>query len=251
MPDPRTSSQTDWSMIANLHAPDRDLAADALERLVRRYWPAIYAYIRGSGFDIHETADLTQGFVADVVLGRRLIHGADPAKGRLRALLLASVRNYVASHRRRLNRGRIRKNSSSGTHPPPAVGAIPPWVYTAAASPVASPEQAFIAQWSATIIHEVLRNVREGCIADGLSAHWEIFDARVARPLITGAKPVPHAQLVERHQLAGPAVSANMIVPIKRRFVRALIAEIGLTVKDPAQVEIEIHDLLRALEAHS
>lgn len=251
-------------MIANLHAGDRELAADALERLVRRYWPAIYAYIRGSGFDVHETADLTQGFIADVILGRRLIHGADPQKGRLRALLLQSIRNYVASHRRRLNRGRIRAqarardgteaDASSGRTDRPGAGhqsAVPAWVFNAAASTIASPEQAFIAQWSATLIQEVLRNVREGCLADGLSAHWDIFEARVVRPLITGAAPTPHAQLVERFNLGGPAVSANMIVPVKRRFVRALIAEIGLTVKDPAQVEAEVHELLRALEANS
>jgi hypothetical protein len=39
-----------------------------------------------------------------------------------------------------------------------------------------------------------------------------------------------------------------MMITVKRRFVRALYVEVGRTVIDPAQVEDELHELLRDLE---
>ncbi len=231
MANPNFASRTDWSMIADLHANDENLAADALERLVRRYWPAIFAYVRADGFDVHEASDVTQGFVADVILGRRLLHSADPEKGRVRSLLLEAIRNYVVDFRRKLSRQGRQREISTGDG--------------------AAAADAFVARWAATLVHTVLRNVREGCQKDGLDPHWEVFEARVVLPMLTGAQPIPHDHLVHRLGLVSPGVSANMLITVKRRVVRALIAEIGLTVKDPVQVEAEIHDLLRALEAHS
>ncbi len=58
-------------MIAQVAQRDQEAAADALERLVRRYWSAVYAYVRRSGRDVHEAADLTQGFVCDIIISRR------------------------------------------------------------------------------------------------------------------------------------------------------------------------------------
>ena len=39
-----------------------------------------------------------------------------------------------------------------------------------------------------------------------------------------------------------------MMITVKRRFARALYQEIGRTVTEPAQIEDELHELLRDLE---
>ncbi len=87
-------------MIAQAAEADEAVAGDALEQLVRRYWAAVYAYIRRTGRDVHEAADLTQGFVCDIIISRRLCDYADPQRGRFRTLLLGAVQNYLREQHR-------------------------------------------------------------------------------------------------------------------------------------------------------
>ena len=67
---PSEASQTDWSMIYDAARGEPEPSAEAWDLLGRRYWPAIYAYIRSSGRNIDDASDLTQGFVCDVLIGR-------------------------------------------------------------------------------------------------------------------------------------------------------------------------------------
>ena len=100
-----SASHTDWSMIANASQQDEEVAALALEQMVKRYWPAVYAYIRKTGRSVHEASDLTQGFICDVMIARRLAASADSERGRFRTLLLCSLKNYlVQEHRRKKHR---------------------------------------------------------------------------------------------------------------------------------------------------
>ena len=236
-----TASQTDWSMIARLSSGDEMAAADALEQTVRRYWPAIFAYVRRTGRDPHAAADITQGFICDVVLGRRLIHGADPRRGRFRSLLLTALRNYV--------RQRVRHEQAAKRRP----SSGPTVALDAGSGPTSddsaeTPDAAFARDWSATLVRLVLERVRSACYEDGLEAHWTIFESRVVRPMMLGEAPVDYELLVSELELTDTAQAANMIVTVKRRFVRALQQEVGSTVSNPSHIEDEVRDLLRDLE---
>jgi hypothetical protein len=114
-----------------------------------------------------------------------------------------------------------------------------------------SPEHAFCAQWNATIIRDVLDRVREGCMQAGLEAHWEVFEARVVRPMLFNEPRLAYSKLVERLELADAAQAANMMITVKRRFVHALVQEVAKTVADPMQVEDELRSLVQDLERHS
>jgi RNA polymerase sigma-70 factor (ECF subfamily) len=229
-------------MIVDVARHDERAAADAMERLVRRYWSAIFAYIRSSGRDVHEAADLTQGFVCDIIISRRLCDYADPNRGRFRTLLLRAIQNYLRERHRRERRARL----SPGYAKPLPLGDSD-WALADAGSHD-TPEEAFSYHWSATLVRQVLSTVRAGCQADGLTAHWTVFEHRVVRPLLFDEPPTGYATLVERLNLKDESQAANMMITVKRRFVRALYFEIGQTVSDPRQVEDELHDLLRDLE---
>ena len=95
---------------------------------------------------------------------------------------------------------------------------------------------------------EVLEQARRACIADGFEAHWVVFEQRVVRPMLFGAKPASYKSLVERLDLDDRSQAANMMITVKRRFARALYQEIGRTVIDPEQIEDELNELLRDLE---
>jgi RNA polymerase sigma-70 factor (ECF subfamily) len=236
------SSQTDWSMIADVSRPDEEAAADAMERLVRRYWSAIFAYIRRSGRNVHEAADLTQGFVCDIIISRRLCDHADPNRGRFRTLLLRAIQNYLRERHRRERRGRA---ADASMRPLPLGDSD--WALADAGSHE-TPEEAFSYHWSATLVRQVLSTVRAGCQADGLDPHWTVFESRVVRPLLFDEPPTDYPILVERLELKDESQAANMMITVKRRFVRALYFEIGQTVSDPRQVEDELHELLKDLE---
>lgn len=233
------ASHTDWSMIVQAARRDEPAAGDALEKVVRRYWPAVYAYVRRSGRNVHDAADLTQGFVCDVILKRSLCAHADPARGRFRSLLLTAVRNYLRERHRHDTRARARHQRD----------ALPLDEALTAAEPAGgTPEEAFSHQWGATLVHRVLGTVRDKCMEDGLEPHWTIFEDRVVRPMLMGERPVDYSVLVERLNLKDQSQAANMMITVKRRFMRALYDEVGETVMDPGQVDDELRELLRDLE---
>ncbi len=147
------SSHTDWSLIVEAGHSDEQAAGDALERLLRRYWPAVYAYIRSTGRDVHESADLSQGFVCDIIISRRLCAGADPHRGRFRTLLLSAVKNYLRQqHRRdrRMLRSPQRQKPLKLTDSQLIVANLP------STPSHRTPDQAFCYQWTATLIRRVL-----------------------------------------------------------------------------------------------
>jgi RNA polymerase sigma-70 factor (ECF subfamily) len=237
------SSGTDWSLISDAASlSDARAAADALERITRRYWPAIYAFIRSSGRDVHEAADLTQGFICDVVLSRSLLHSADPKRGRFRTLLLHALQNYMREQHRSKTR---RKRSGPGPSPRVLEYVEQALVNQARA---AAPEDAFMSQWAATLVRQVLEAVRARCAADGWSAHWRIFEQRIVRPMLLGQPALPYDNLVQELHLKDASQASNMLITIKRRFVRALQEEVSRTMTDPSEVDEEIFELLRDLE---
>lgn len=216
-------------------------AMAALEQLVRRYWPAVYAYIRSSGCSVDEAADLTQGFVCDVVLERRLFSHADPKRGRFRSLLLKAVSNYVEQCRRR-------DRASKRSPPSKPLSLSKMELASMESANNLPPEQAFCAQWNATIIRRVLDRVAKDCNSAGLTAHWEVFEARVVRPMLMGEPRLAYSKIVERLELSDAGQAANMMITVKRRFVQALIQEVAATVSDPLEVEDEMRAMLRDLE---
>lgn len=233
---------TDWSMIFRAVHGDEEPSAVAWDQLARRYWPAIYAYIRSSGRDIHQASDLTQSFVCDVMVGRQLLGSADPARGRFRTLLLTALKNYlVEQHRYATRRKRAPKDGRLVELDREEASAIE-------VPSGASPEAVFAAQWSATLVRRVLDQVRADCDNEELATHWAIFESRVVRPMLLGEAPTRYALLVRRLGLKDVAQAANMMVTVKRRFARALFEAVSGTVGDPSEVDDELRALLRALE---
>ena len=240
-----SSSHTNWSLIFDA-ARGADLpATEARDQLVRRYWPAVYAYIRRSGRDIHESADLAQGFVCDVVIGRNIFDHADPTRGRFRTLLLNSLKNYLREQHRNDTR---QKRGGEGRR---LIDIDVAKLSTTDVDRAPTPEAAFDAQWHATLIRRVVDRVRADCLAAGLEPHWTIFEERVIRPLLLGEPRGGYAPLVQRFQLNGAGQAANMMITVKRRFARTLLEEIAQTVSDPEETEEEIRALLQTLEHHS
>lgn len=87
-------SQTHWTNL--LRAQRGSPAAnEALEKLCRKYWEPVYAFIRRKWKHSHHKAeDLTQGFFAQF-LSRFPRMDLDPSKGKFRTYLLACLTNFL------------------------------------------------------------------------------------------------------------------------------------------------------------
>lgn len=237
-----SASHTDWSMIANASQQDEEVAAKALEQMVKRYWPAVYAYIRKTGRSVHEASDLTQGFICDVMIARRLATTADHERGRFRTLLLTSLQNYlVQEHRRKKRLTRAGKINEPLSMKPEIIEQI-------VDSQHSTPEDAFSYQWSAILVKRVLEIVRNDCSAAGLDAHWTIFERRLVRPMMFNESPPDYSVLIKQLGLKDESQAANMMITVKRKFVAALYTEVGSTVSKETDIDDELRQLLRDLE---
>ncbi len=87
---------THWSVVLTAGRSDTTRARAALEQLCRNYWQPLYAYVRRTGHSREEAEDLTQEFFARL-LAQNTVARADPARGRFRSFLLASLKHFLAN----------------------------------------------------------------------------------------------------------------------------------------------------------
>jgi RNA polymerase sigma-70 factor (ECF subfamily) len=226
---------TSWTLIVQAQTSRVDL-----ERLLAAYWSPVYAYLRRQGHSPEDAADLTQGFLGDIVLKRDLIGHADPERGRFRSYLLAALKNFVIDeHRRQAGRGDGRPISFVPDDPAALEAAEP--------SETVDPGHAFDCQWATTVLGIVLDRLRETCERDGLGSHWTVFEGRVLGPIRHGCTPVSVEELVASLGVRDRDEIYSMQNSVKRRFKTTLRRVVAKTVNDPADADDEIAELRKIL----
>ena len=236
---------THWSAIVQASAHDPARRQQAIEHLLERYWRPVYVYLRRRGHTNDAAKDLTQGFFQQVVLGRDLAGRADPAKGRFRTLLLTALDRYVTDvHRAHTAQKRM-----------PAAGlvrldAVGPDAVPEPSDPL-TPEEAFAYEWARSLLDQVLIRLEADCRQDNMATHWEMFAAKVLRPIMEGAATPSLETLCVEHGIAHAKRGANMIVTVKRRFRAVMRRLVALGVGSEAEVDDEIADLMRILSEGS
>ncbi|MBM4113951.1 MAG: sigma-70 family RNA polymerase sigma factor [Phycisphaerae bacterium] len=232
------ASRTDWGLVCRAGDPTAALHSESLEAVARRYWPIIHAYIRHTGRNEEDARDLTQSFLADVLLGRGLLAIASPARGRFRALLLHAVSNYLRDDHRRRSAG----------HRPPAASRVPlSGTALVVTDSAASPERAFASAWVAMLVADAAERLRDECRRDGRDERWTCFEYRVLRPALHGSAPSTTEELRTLTGLTtGPRV-VHALAQAKRRFAQLLLEIVGRSADDPLRVREEVGELLSIL----
>ena len=239
-------TQTNWELIRDA-ASGSATARASLDAVMKRAWPAVYAYIRASGRRSEEATELTQAFICDVMLARRLLEKADQGRGRFRTLLLGAVRNYLADvHRRQTAQSRAPRTGlvaiDAGDE---GSGALVGEASSGQES--TSPERAFHARYVAGLIRSASERLQRELEADGDAASWEIFRLRVLQGAFQGMAP-SYEEIAPRLGLDRGQCAAKLLVT-KRRFASILMDELRATVEDPSDVETEVSELLALLKS--
>jgi len=158
---------TNWGRILETRRGDGAATRDLMESLARTYWRPIYEYIRVAWRKGNEEAkDLTQDFFA-AVFRLEFLARADPARGRFRTFVLASVRNFLRDqekHRRAAVRG------GEVLHLP--LEAIER--ETLPASDL-DPEAAFRRSWAESLLSAALGELERTLAARGRQASFNVF----------------------------------------------------------------------------
>jgi RNA polymerase sigma factor (sigma-70 family) len=226
---------TRWSIvIAARGSVDGARRRRALEELALAYWPPLYAYLRRAGHAPDRAEDLTQEFFARL-LATHALKSVDSAKGKFRSFLLAALKHFLANEWDKQNAlkrgGGVRTFSLSA-------GAAESRCSLDPADP-RTPEQLFNHRWALTVLAAVIVRLKAE-YADKLP----LFEALQAT--LTGEVQEGYAAIAARLKTTEGAVQVAAH-RLRKRYRELLREEIAQTVSDPALIDEEMGDLLRAL----
>ena len=228
---------THWSVVLKAGRNDTTHARAALEQLCRHYWQPLYAYVRRSGYSREQAEDLTQEFFARL-LAQNSVARADPARGRFRSFLLASLKHFLANE---WEKAHARKRGGGAQILSLEFDTAETYCLQPAA-PGDTPDRAYDRQWGVALLAVVLQRLhkeyadtgREGLFL-GLKDTLSGGRAEIAyRELGAGLELSEGAVRVAAHRL-------------RRRYRELLREEIANTVAGPGDIEEELKQLFAAL----
>jgi RNA polymerase sigma-70 factor (ECF subfamily) len=229
---------TRWTMVMDARSGGTGRREQALAALCDAYWPPIYAFLRRRGNDADRAADLTQSFFRHL-LEKHALDSVDPALGRFRAFLLASVKHFVANER---EHDVARKRGGGWTR----VDYDAPELerrYEAMRSPDLDPEQVFERQWAAAVMARAVAAVRAKQEAAGRGREFAVLAAYLTSDA-GGERPYRDVAI----ELATTETAVRAAVHrLRQALGGALRAEVRETVTDAAAADAELRHLLGLL----
>jgi len=227
---------THWTVVLTAgkrHTPQADAA---LEELCRTYWFPLYAYVRRRGHPKADAEDLVQAFFARF-LEKNYLASLSAERGRFRAFLLASLKNFLANEwkkSQRLKRG-------GGDVLLSLDWETADTKFQVADTTEPSPDKVFDREWAVALLATVIERLRAECATDGKARQFEqlkIF-------LTAGKGAVPHAEVARSLGMDEGAVRVAAH-RLRKRYRELLRDEIANTLSDVAQVDEEMRALFGA-----
>lgn len=223
---------THWSVVLAAGDVSHSGAQAALATLCEAYWYPLYAFVRRSGYDSDRAQDVTQDYFADV-LERQALRGLDPAKGRFRAFLLASLRHFLSHERDRTRAakrgGGVTTLSIDQDHAEQR--------FDLEAADTLTPEQIFERRWGLTVMERAMARLTA---LNDRPGRQRLFTA--LKPYLTGAD-VSYREIATELSIREGAVKVA-VHRLRKSYGRLLRIEIADTVTDESQVDDELRHLL-------
>jgi len=229
---------TRWSVV--LAAGDSGLGVrrdQALAELCQVYWFPVYAYLRRKGYAKPEAEDLAQGFFARL-LEKKSYTSADPERGRFRAFLITSLKNFLHNEwdkKQALKRG-------GGIKPIELDAAEGEERYNLIATVDEAPEIAFDREWAQSLVKSALDRLRREYTSDGRELLFQQLQSGIAN---TG-KQLTQADIARQLEMSEGAVK-SALQRMRKRYRWLLRQEISQTTASAVDVDDEIRYLIRCL----
>jgi RNA polymerase sigma factor (sigma-70 family) len=236
-PPPEGFVTTQWTRVLEARG-DSPEAKAALSDLCAAYYAPAIAFIRRNAPDEDSARDLTQEFFARL-LARHGIDGVDPARGRFRSFLLGAVKHFLANmhdhaHRLKRSTGQPLQSIETGTDTSPGLQLADP--------KAPSPDREFDRKWALTLLDRALAALAREHEVSGKADQFEAL-----KPWLSGdTENISQAEAAAGLGMNEGAVKVA-IHRLRRRFREVIKNEIGQTLSDPDQVDVELRELLEAL----
>lgn len=227
---------TRWTVVLAAGRKATPQSDTALQELCKTYWFPLYAYVRRRGHNKEDAEDSVQAFFARF-LARNYLAGLSAERGRFRAFLLASLKNFLANEwkkSQRLKRGGGETVLSLDWETADTK-------FQVAATPEPSPDKAFDREWAVALLAQVIERLRAECAADGRARPFEQLKVFLTAPKGT----VAYANVAKSLGMDEGAVRVAAH-RLRKRYRELLRDEIAHTLADPAQVDGEMRALFGA-----
>ena len=227
---------THWTVVlaaGKRHTPQSD---KALQELCKTYWFPLYAYVRRRGHSKEDAEDSVQAFFARF-LTKNYLDGLSAERGRFRAFLLASLKNFLANEwkaSQRLKRGGGEVELSLDWETADTK-------FQVAATNEPSPDKAFDREWALALLAKVIERLQTECVVDGKGRLFEQLKVFLA----AGKGESAHANVAAALGMEEGAVRVA-VHRLRRRYRVLLREEISSTLSDQAMVDEEMRALFGA-----
>ncbi len=227
---------TRWTAVLSAGHSDTPRAQKALAELCQTYWYPLYVYVRRRGYGSHDAEDLTQGFFARL-LKLNSLAGVAPDRGKFRAFLLASIKNYLHSE---WDRASAQKRDIRQTFSLDLDAAETR--YHELPSENIPPELVFDRQWALALLDRVIQRLRQEYELSGRAAVFHEL-----RHAITLGKDLVSAG--DWAALLGMSEEAARVAAhrLRKRYRQMLREEIAQTVADESEIDAEMDYLRRVI----
>src|SRR5690348_15769603 len=235
----RSFPTTRWSLILSSASDTRADAEAALAELCHAYWYPVYSFVRARSSSADEAQDLTQEFFLHL-LDRAVFAAANPAAGRFRSFLLASLRHFLADQADR--RSAQKRGGDVVLVPIDLAAAEERFVRELQYRD--TPEKVFDRQWALTLVTQACEQLQDALAREGKGRFFQHV-----RPFLPGGSDPPsYADLAEELKPTDTSVKVT-IYRLRRRYRELLRANVSHTLADPKEVDDEIRFLLNSLSA--
>jgi RNA polymerase sigma-70 factor (ECF subfamily) len=239
---PRVFMATRWTMVLqaaqwSASKGTSPQASQAMADLCSSYWYPMYAYVRHRGYEAAEAEDLTQEFFA-TLLAKDYLASVDPAKGRFRHFLLATMKHFLANA---WDRAHAQKRGGGQT-----ILSLN-WQdaemrYGMEPSHGLTPEKSYERQWALAVLQRVLDRLQAEFAAAGKQ---KVFAE--LKEVLAGADPQESYRAIASRLGTTEGTIKVMAHRLRKRYRELLREEVAQTVANAGEVEEEIQQLIAAV----
>jgi RNA polymerase sigma factor (sigma-70 family) len=227
---------THWTVVLAAGQRQTTQSDHALEELCRTYWFPLYAYVRRRGQTKADAEDLVQAFFARF-LAKNYLAGLSAERGRFRAFLLASLKNFLTNEWKKSQR--LKRGGGDTVLSLDWETADSKFQIAAVNEP--SPDRAFDREWAVALLAHVIEQLQAECAADGKAKQFEQL-----KIFLTAAKgTVSHANVAQSLGMDEGAVRVAAH-RLRKRYRELLRDEIAHTLANPTMVDEEMRALFGA-----